>query len=236
MRTIRFTAGFAGAAGFALVLCAGAPAWGQPAPAGRAIYTCTDAAGKKQTSDRLIAECSGREQRVLNADGSLNRVVPPTLTAEERARADARERDATAARDASREAARRDRNLMARFPNEAAHRKARDAALDNVQKSLRLSEARLVTLANERKPLLTEAEFYAGKRVPAQLKAQLEANEVSAEAQRALVQNQQLEAARIDKTFDAELDRLKQLWAGAPPGSLSAAPVAVSKAPSAPRK
>lgn len=218
MRTIRF------AAGFAVALCAGAPAWGQPAPAGRAIYTCTDATGKKQTSDRLIAACIGREQRILNADGSLNRVLAPALTAEERAQADAREREATAARDAAREAARRDRNLLARFPNEAAHRKARDAALDNVQKSLRVSEARLVTLASERKPLLAEAEFYAGKRVPAALKAQLEANDASADAQRSLVQNQQLEAARIDKTFDAELDRLKQLWAGAPAGSVSAAP------------
>lgn len=236
MSTIRFTAGFAGAATFAVVLCAGAPAWGQPAPPGRAIYTCTDAAGKKQTSDRLIAACVGREQRILNADGSLNRVVAPALTAEERAQADTRERETTAARDAAREAARRDRNLMARFPNEAAHRKAREAALDNVQKSLRLSEERLVTLANERKPLLAEAEFYAGKRVPVELKAQLEGNDASAAAQRSLVQNQQLEAARIGKTFDAELDRLRQLWAGAPAGSPGAAPVAVSKAASEPRK
>jgi hypothetical protein len=230
MRTIRLTAVLA------LAFCAGAPAWAQPAPAGRAIFTCTDAAGKKQTSDRLIAECVGREQRVLNADGSLNRIVPPTLTADERAQVDAREREATAAREAAREAMRRDRNLMSRFPNEAAHRKARDAALDNVQKSLRLSEARLVTLAKERKPLLTEAEFYAGKRVPANLKAQLEANDASAEAQRSLVQNLQIEAARIDKTFDVELDRLRQLWAGAPAGSPGTAPVAVSKAASAPRK
>ncbi len=232
MRTIRFTAGFAGAATFAVVLCAGAPAWGQPAPAGRAIYTCTDGAGKKQTSDRLIAACIGREQRILNADGSLNRVVAPALTADESAQADAREREATAAR----EAARRDRNLMARFPNEAAHRKARDAALDHVNKSLHLSEARLVTLASERKPLLAEAEFYAGKRVPAQLKAQIEANDASADALRSLVQNQQLEAARIDKTFDAELERLKQLWAGAPAGSSGAAQAAVSKPASVPRK
>ena len=53
-----------------LALCASAGAWGQaagPAP----IYTCTDASGKKLTSDRPIAECSAREQRVLNADGSV---------------------------------------------------------------------------------------------------------------------------------------------------------------------
>ena len=49
-----------------------------------AIYTCTDSNGKKLTSDRPIAECTTREQRVLNADGSVRNVVGPTLTADER--------------------------------------------------------------------------------------------------------------------------------------------------------
>jgi hypothetical protein len=34
------------------------------------------------------------------------------------------------------------------------------------------------------------------------------------------VQNQQAEEARINTTFDVELDRLKRLWAGAMPGSM----------------
>ena len=43
------------------------------------IYTC-EVNGKRQTSDRVIPECSDRPQRVLNPDGSL-RVVgfDPTL-------------------------------------------------------------------------------------------------------------------------------------------------------------
>ena len=234
MTTIRFAA-----AGPALVLAlavgATPAASGQPAPAGRAIYTCTDASGKKLTSDRLIAECIGREQRVLNPDGSFNRIVPPTLTAEERAQLEAREGAAAAVREARREAARRDRNLMARYPNEAAHRKAREAALENARKAQHSAEARLVTLAGERKPLLADAEFYAGKPLPAKLKAQLDANDVSVEAQRSLIQTQQSEVERINKAFDAELDRLKQLWAGAPPGSLGAAQAVAASAPG-PRK
>lgn len=215
-----------------LALGASAPARAQAAPPSN-IYTCVDAAGKRLTSDRFIPECSMREQRVLNADGSTKRVVPPALTADERGDLEARER-ANAQEKASRQdAVRRDRNMLARFPNEAAHRKAREAALDDGRKSLRLSEARLAALAVERKPLIDEAEFYVGKPLPAKLKAQIEAIDVAEEAQRTLVQNQELEVTRIDQLYDAELERLKKLWQGAQPGSLGAL---AGGAASAPRK
>ena len=213
-----------------VLLALGAPAltWAQ-ATSGRSIYSCVSAAGKTLTSDRLIAECSGREQRVLNADGSLNRIVPPTLTGEERAQAEERERVATAARNAKLEAARRDRSLLTRFPNEASHARARAAAIDSVNKLLRASEGRLVELAKERKPLTADAEFYAGKPLPPPLKAQLDANDVSTEGQRGQIESQKAELDRINKNYDIELQRLKKLWAGAPPGSLE--PLASASAP-----
>ena len=48
------------------------------APGGTLTYTCVDSKGNKRSSDRPIPECSDREQRVLNKDGSLRRVIPPT--------------------------------------------------------------------------------------------------------------------------------------------------------------
>ena len=208
----------------AVLLMAGHAAWAQKD--GRsAIYTCTDASGKKLTSDRPITECSTREQRVLNADGSVRSVVGPTLTADERADKEARDREAAAAFAAKQDAVRRDRNLIARFPDEAAHRKARNAALDGMRSAVKASEARLELLAKARKPLMDEAEFYNAKTMPATLRAQLEGNETSTEAQRALIQNQQLEVVRINKLYDAELERLKKLWRGAPAGSLGPLPV-----------
>jgi len=194
------------------------------------IYTCTDANGKKLTSDRPIIECNSREQRVLNSDGSVKQVRPPTLTSDERSEAEARERDAAAEQSRRLEAIRRDRNLLARFPNEAAHRKARVAALDDVNKAVRASEARLTALAAERKPLTDEAEFYIGKPLPAKIRTQLDANDAAVDAQRSLVQNQRLEVIRIDALYDAELERLKKLWSGAQPGSMG---VIASKAASA---
>ena len=71
-----------------LPLCLAALLASTAGPAAAAIYSCVDASGKRLTSDRPIAECSNREQRLLNADGSVRRIVTPDLTADERAEVD----------------------------------------------------------------------------------------------------------------------------------------------------
>lgn len=197
-----------------------APAWAQS----KSIYSCVDANGKRLTSDRPIPECVAREQRELNADGSVKRIVPPTLTADERAEAEARERAAALEAISQRDAIKRDRNLLIRFPNEAAHNKAREAALDDIRKAVQISERRLTLLAAERKPLMDESEFYVGKPLPTKLKQQIDANDAATDAQRSLIQNQQAEIVRINTLYDVELERLRRLWAGAQPGTLGALP------------
>jgi hypothetical protein len=187
---------------------------------GSAIYTCTDERGRRLTADRPIPECANREQHLLNKDGSLQGVVPPTLTAEERAEKEQRERRLAEQRTAQADAVRRDRNLLTRYPNEATHLRAREAAIDTVRQAIKASEVRLRELTTERRPLATEAEFYQGKSLPPKLKAQLDANDVAVEAQRSSTTNQEAELGRINKLYDAELDRLRKLWAGAQPGSM----------------
>lgn len=206
------------------------------------IYQCVDANGKKHTSDRPIASCSDREQRELRPDGSTKRVVPPTMTTEERSALEAKEREDAARRVSVKDAVRRDRLLAARFPNEAAHQSAREAALNDVRRAVKLSETRITDLTTERKPLLDEAEFYIGKPLPSKLKQALDANDAATDAQRSLLQNQQEEIVRINANFDAELERLRRLWGGAAAGSPrsdyvhpAAAPEGVAAA-SAPRK
>ena len=185
------------------------------------IYTCTDDRGIRRTSDRPIVECIDRNQRVLNADGSVKRIVPPTLTAEERAEREAAERKMAEERAALNDAVRRDRNLKARFPNEATHQKAREAALEVVRASMRTSMQRIKELEAERKPLASEVEFYRGRSIPARLKQQMEANDTSVAAQRDLIQTQEAELVRVNRIYDNELEHLRKLWNGARPGSLS---------------
>lgn len=197
----------------ALAASAQAPSLGQ-------VFTCTNSAGRVLTSDRLIGECMDREQRVLSREGSLIRIVPPQLTADERTAKEERDRRALVERDARTEAVRRDRLLLQRFPGEAEHQKARSAALEDVRASMKLSETRIAELERERKPLTEESEFYKGKQLPTQLRQQIDANEAAVAAQRDAQANQKAELDRIAKRYDAELAHLKRLWAGAAPGSI----------------
>lgn len=202
------------------LLLASAAAWAQDGTPGKGIYTCTTADGRKLTSDRPIPECTAREQRVLNPDGSQRTTLPPYLSPEERAAKEAADRRAAAERLAQQDAIRRDRTLMQRYPTEAAHQRARNAALDDANKAMRISERRIKDLDAERKPLLDEAEFYKGKPLPGKLKQALDANDAGVEAQQVLIENQKAEIVRINTRFDAELARLKKLWTGAAPGSM----------------
>ena len=186
---------------------------------GAGIYSCVDAQGKRHTSDRPIPECLDREQRLLNRDGSERRTVPPRMNAEERALAEERKRLQEQAAAAQKDAVRRDRNLMMRFPDEPAHTKAREAALDDLRRAIVVSERRLKDLEEERKPLVAETEFYKGRKLPFKLKSKLEANDAQQQAQRDIIQNQQAELVRVNALYDAELARLKRLWHGAAPGA-----------------
>ena len=193
--------------------------------AGR-IFQCTLPDGRRLTSDKPIAECmsSGKSQRELNKDGSQKGVLEAPPTEDEKADRDRVARQREAERTAYFVAVRRDRDMLKRYPDEAAHAKARERALDDVAAAVRSSEARIKLLLKERKPLLEDAEFYVGKPLPSRLKLQLDANDAALEAQRSLVQNQQAEIVRVNKLFDDDLARLKKLWAGAQPGSLGPVP------------
>lgn len=204
----------------ALLLTCAAVAASAQSPTQGQVFTCVGPGGRTLTSDRLIAECMDREQRVLSRDGTLVRIVPPQLTADERAAKEERDRRAALERQARAEAVRRDRLLLQRYPSEAEHAKARTEALEDTQAAMKLSDTRIAELARERKPLVEEAEFYKGKQLPAQLKQQLDANDAAVAAQRDAQANQKAELERIGKRYDAELAHLKRLWAGAAPGSI----------------
>jgi thiamine biosynthesis lipoprotein ApbE len=192
-----------------------------PANAGF-VFTCVANGGRTITADRPIAECMDREQRVLRRDGSLDRILAPPLTAEQRAAKEARERLAAEEKRAQTEAVRRDRNLLQRYPDRATHDKAREASLRAATDGVVLSERRLAELAAERKPIVQEAEFYTGKPLPPKLRQQFNANDGATEAQRAALQNLKAEVARVNAVYDSELERLNKLWAGVPPGSVAA--------------
>ena len=203
------------------------PAATRAAAPGIPIIQC-ELNGKKVHSDRPIAECANKEQRELNPDGSLKRIIPPTPTADEVAAKEEKDREAKLEFAAKSDAVRRDRNLMQRFPDEAAHRKAREKALDELRVSAKITAVRIADLLAEKVKNDEQKQFYVNEHVnkplPTQLKQKIDANEASLEAQRSLEQNQIAETARINALYDAELARLRKLWSGAQPGSLGPLP------------
>ena len=228
MASERAPANVAGAAALlvlALTLSCGAGA--QEKASRSTSYSCI-VNGKKLVSDRLIPECSNIEQRELNSDGSLKRIVKPTPTTDEREELERQQLETKMKLAAFNDAVRRDRNLMQRFPNEVAHQKAREKALDDAQVSVKNSDARIALLVQERTKLDEEKRFYVNDRVnkplPGLLKQKLDANDAALDAQRSLAQNARAELLRINALYDAELLRLKKLWAGAPAGSLGPLP------------
>lgn len=185
------------------------------------IYTCVNAKGQRITSDRPIAECLDRSQELRNTDGSVKKVMPPSMTAEERAAHEERLRQEMAAEALKRDAIRLDRNLMSRYQNEASHQRARKAALEPLNTALGATERRLTELEHDQKRLQQEAEFYKGREMPRDLKLKFGQNEAALQAQQDAAQNHLAEIRRINATYDQELTRLKRLWAGAAPGSVS---------------
>lgn len=182
------------------------------------IYTCVDASGRRITSDRPIAQCMDRDQQELRNDGTVKRVIKPVMTAEERARAEALEKLRAEEKARIEDAARRDRNLLQRYPNEAAHRAARNKELADANETIATNRKRIAELEVERKGLLTEAEFYRKGNMPAQLKRKLDENDISVGGALRTIATQQAEITKVNERFDAELIRLKRLWVGEVPG------------------
>jgi len=188
------------------------------APASAALYTCTDASGRKFTSDRPPPECANLPVRELRADGSVRRVIEPPLTEEQRkARAEQAQR-VLQEQEARRSQARRDIALLETYATGADIEAARRAALVSRQVMIDRSKQRLETLAAERRKLDDEAEFYANRKIPELLERAIEASKALVQAEQRLIDETQVDMARINKRFDGESERYRELvHAGARP-------------------
>lgn len=198
----------------AIALLAQAGAYAADDAAG-GIYTCVDANGRRITSDRPIPACIDREQRELGPSGTLRRVIGPTLTEHEKAAKALQLRKEQEERDRIADERRRERVLVARYPDRAAHDVERNAALEMVDSVTVLAVKRIDDLRKARKALDAEMEFYKKDplKAPMRLQRQIAANEAEIDEQRRFIIKQGQEKQRIHKRFDAELAQLRQLWA-----------------------
>lgn len=196
-----------------------APASAQGTEISPGIFVCVDANGRRITSDRPIPECLGREQREVSATGVTRRVIPPSLTAEERAREEARAQQEAAQRAREADQKRKDRAMLARYPNQRVHDAEREKQLSLIDGAMSVIEQRGAELRKQQQTLAEEMEFYKvdPSKAPPWLKQRVADNLEQQNNQKRLLSNQLDEKRRIHARFDEELARLKLLWSGTVP-------------------
>lgn len=198
-----------------VLLAMAAPVWAQQARPPQEVYTCIDRHGRRITSDRPIADCVDREQRVLDHTGTERRRIGPSLTEHERAAQEVQRRKEAEERARIAEERRRERVLTARYPDEVTHQAERESAIDQVEEVTVVAHKRVQSLKAERRRLDQELEFYRGDltKAPMLLQRQVADNEQAQSDQQRFLATQELEKRRIHQRFDAELAQLRQLWA-----------------------
>ena len=201
------------------VLCAALVALGGSASASaqantQGIYTCIDSKGRRITSDRPIVECLDREQRQLGKTGIVRQVVPPSYTADERAKLEDKQRVENEIKARAAEEKRRERALLIRYPNQAVHDKERVEALAQIDEVIAAVNKRELALKQQRKEVEAELEFYQAdpSKAPFWLRRKLEDSDKQMAVQKRFLEEQAQEKLRINQRFDEELLKLRQLW------------------------
>ncbi len=204
------------------------------------IYTCVDKNGRRLTADRPIPECLDREQRELSPSGITRRQIGPSLTEHERAAQEVQRRKDAEERARAVEERRRERVLVARYPDKATHDVERAAAIQLVEDVASTAEKRIEELKAERKKFDGEMEFYKKDptKAPMMLRRRIAENDDSMGEQQRFIAGQDQEKRRVHARFDIELAQLRKLWdaqklpaaaIGTPASETPAAPTAASR-------
>lgn len=204
------------------------------------IFTCVDKHGRRLTADRPIPECLDREQRELSPSGITRRQIGPSLTELERAAQDAQRRKEAEERARVVEERRRERVLVARYPDKPAHDVERAAAIRLVDDVTSTAEKRIAELKAERKKFDGEMEFYKKdpNKAPMTLRRKIAENDDSLAEQQRFIAGQDQEKRRVHARFDNELAQLRKLWdaqkvpalaSGTPASETPATPAAASR-------
>ncbi len=201
------------------------------------IYTCVDRNGRRLTADRPIPECLDREQRELSPSGVTRRQIGPSLTEHERAAQEAQRRREAEEQARIVEERRRERVLVARYPDKATHDAERTAAIHLVNEVTATAEKRIAELKQQRKGFDVEMEFYKKdpNKAPMTLRRKIAENEDSMAEQQRFINGQDQEKRRVHQRFDTELAQLRKLWDAQRPAAASVGPSANSTAPAATR-
>lgn len=131
-----------------------------PAAHANSIYSCEDAAGRKLTADRPIANCMDREQRVLRSSGGEKARIGPSQSEQDLYQQEQRQRETLQRRRQAQETQRKEQALLQRYPRQDLHDAAQRQALADINERIAAAIQRMETLRVERGIQAQEMEFY----------------------------------------------------------------------------
>jgi hypothetical protein len=206
----------------------------QSAAAQARIFCCQDDKGTKVCGDFLPPVCQGRAYEERDGKGFIAKQVEAPLTPEQLAKREAE--NAKKAEEAKKAAEERRRNLalLATYSSEKDIISARDRALAEVEKNQKQSQARLDEANKKKKKIDADREFYKGKPLPEDVKAQVRDNEKEIAAQSAAVAAKVKEAAEVRARFEEERKRYLELTGKKSSDAAAVAPAAAAAAPAKP--
>lgn len=203
-RTFRKLAPFLAAALAALPLSAAAQS-----------YRCVGKDGKKYYGQSVPMQCVGQPTEQLNAQGLVVRRIDAQASAADQA-AKAKEAEEKRKRDVIlKEESRKNKALLSTYTSEADIELARKRALEENEKAVKESEARIVALRKRQADLKKEMEFFQGKnKPPAKMEQEMRDNAFSIDTQEKLLAQKKKEVDSINAKYDEDKKRYLELTKG----------------------
>lgn len=208
------------------LLFASAAVLAQSATAQIRVYCCDDASGRKVCGDFLPDACQGRAYEERDTRGFVSKLVEAPLTAEQQARRDAETAKKEEDKKKATEERRRTLALLSTYSNEKDITSARDRALAELDKNMKQYQQRLEEANKKKLKLDGEKEFYKGKQLPEQVKAQIRDNEKEIRAQQTAVDSQVKAMDEVRSRFADERKRYLELTGKKPAELVPSAPAA----------
>jgi hypothetical protein len=183
--------------------------------AGKRMVCWTEDSGARACGDSIPPRYAGSKKEILDSSGRTIKVIPGTLSPEQRAaKAEQAERDAVAQREAERQAA-YERALLTTYAQPQELAALRDDRLATIDTRIRLTEAaaaRDAVSVAELRARLPESD--AGKPAPAALLQKIAEFEASLASNQRAVIDMRRQRDEICTTFARDMRRYQQLKSG----------------------
>lgn len=186
-----------------------------PLSAAAQSYRCVGKDGKKYYGQSVPMQCVGQPTEQLNAQGLVVRRIDAQASAADQA-ARAKEAEEKRKRDVMlKEESRKNKALLSTYTSEADIELARKRALEENQKAVKETEARIGALKKRQGELKKEMEFFQGKnKPPAKMEQEIKDTAFSIGTQENLLAQKKKEVDSINAKYDEDKKRYIELTKG----------------------